>query len=92
MSVSPRWHVRQRVQHQVADHRGCASVRGRRSNARMRATKHHERERLRQEVVGPVSKRLGLVVLARLGGEHQDRGADALLAQRAADSRSCPAA
>ena len=45
---------------------------------------HHERERLRQEVVGAGVERLGLVVLAVLGGEDQDRRPDALVAQRAA--------
>ena len=45
----------------------------------------HERERLRQEVVGAGIERLGFVVLAGLGGEHQDRCPDALRAQRLAD-------
>ena len=45
---------------------------------------HDERERLRQEVVGAGVERLGLVVLAVLGGEDQDRRPDAFVAQRAA--------
>ena len=46
---------------------------------------HRERERLRQEVVGAGVERLGLVPLAVLGGEHEDRRPDALRAQRPAD-------
>ena len=55
---------------------------------------HDERERLRQEVVGAGVERLGLVVLAVLGGEHEDRRPDAFVAQRRGTpcSRSCPAA
>ena len=56
----------------------------RRMSARSRASEHHERERLREEVVGAGVERLGLVVLAVLGGEDQDRRPDALVAQRAA--------
>ena len=56
----------------------------RRISARSRASEHDERERLRQEVVGAGVERLGLVVLAVLGGEHQDRRPDAFVAQRAA--------
>ena len=42
---------------------------------------HHERERLREEVVGAGVERLGLVVLAVLRGEDEDRGPDPLVAQ-----------
>ena len=35
---------------------------------------HRERERLRQVVVGAGVERLGLIEVAVLGGEHQDRG------------------
>ena len=45
---------------------------------------HHERERLGEEVVGAGVERLGLVVLAVLGGEDQDRCPHALVAQGAA--------
>ena len=45
---------------------------------------HDERERLRQEVVGAGVERLGLVVLAVLGGEDEDRRPHAFVAQRAA--------
>src|SRR4029079_13983370 len=40
-----------------------------------------ERERLGQEVVGPGVERLGLVVLAVLGGEDEDRRPDPLVPQ-----------
>ena len=46
---------------------------------------HDERERLRQEVVGAGVEGFGFVVLAVLGGEHEDRCPDALLAQGRAD-------
>ena len=45
----------------------------RRSSARSRASEHDERERLGEVVVGAGVERLGLVVLAVLGREHQDR-------------------
>jgi hypothetical protein len=45
---------------------------------------HDERERLAEEVVGTGVERLGLVPLAVLGREHQDRRPDALGAEVAA--------
>src|SRR5215218_6778890 len=45
---------------------------------------HHERERLGEEVVGTRVERLGLVVLAVLGGQHEDRRPDLGLPQAAA--------
>jgi hypothetical protein len=45
---------------------------------------HHQGERLGQEVVGPGVEHLGLVVLAVLRREHQNRRPDPLVPQAAA--------
>ena len=62
------------------EHRGAR----RRAAAEQRAQpgeQDHERERLREEVVGAGVEGLGLVPLAVLRGEHQDRRPHALVAQ-----------
>ena len=57
----------------------------RRNSARKPGEEHHERERLREEVVGAGVERLGLVPLAVLRGEHEDRRPHAFVAQGLAD-------
>ena len=71
----------------------AAPARPRRISARNRATKRDVGERLRDVVVGAGVERLGLVELAVLGGEHQDRGPHALRrgVPRTPCSRSCRA-
>ena len=86
MSASPR--LTRRVPGSSSSAADGERVRARRRAApdqRAQAREQHdERERLRQEVVGAGVERLGLVVLAVLGGEDEDRGPDALVAQRPA--------
>ena len=74
--------VRDRVEGEVA---GGVDDRARSAGApEQRAQpgeEHDERERLGEEVVGAGVERLGLVVLAVLGGEHEDRRPVAAVAQ-----------
>ena len=76
--MSPR-HTRGRpVDAQVADrHRRRRSARRPAQQGADAGDEHRERERLRQVVVGARVERLGLVELAVLGREHEDRRPDA---------------
>ena len=57
----------------------------RRIRARSRASRTGIGERLGQEVVGAGVEGFGLIELTLLGGEHQDRGANALIAEGGGD-------
>ena len=73
-----------RIDAQVADHqRPVRRVRRPADQRAQAGDEDDEAERLAQEVVGAELEALGLVVLALLGREHQDRRGDALVAQLA---------
>ena len=75
-----------RVDAQVANgEHAVGSVRRAADQRPQASDEHDEAERLAQEVVGAELQALGLVVLALLGRQHQDRRAIALGAQLPAD-------
>ncbi len=77
---------RRRVERQVAGPQHDRPLRGAAAQQRPQpGDEHDERERLGEVVVGADVERVGLVVLAVLGGEHQHRHPAALGAQRLHD-------
>ncbi len=85
--LAPGHRVRGRIEHQVTDREdGRAGSGPAAQQGAQPGEQHDERERLGHVVVGAQIQRVGLVVLAVLGGEHQDRHPVLGFAQRLDDA------